>query len=244
MELKGLQDDDFQNSSNTGKNKLNGNKNIKVILALVLLVIAAIGIFGFKLYTANKEKEEQEQAEIQQEDELQQRLRDPHLSMDYYINEVRDTTYTNKAVATAIAHVITTGCSTTYDYLRNYFDIESMEYLYDFVTGNSCAQYEVPALVLQEEGSDYQNYKIRYNATRQFIIHINLDKEGYPKTFTIMNYETRNNILGEFDSEENNGEGKDHSDISEATTVTETTTSTETTTEVTTTTEITTEITT
>ncbi len=229
MELQGLNEN---NNSTSKQNKKNLKKlNLKGIITILALV--GIGIGALVYSNASEKKAEEIKTEEEQEQAaLDAILSDPHGSMDYYINSVRDPDMTNKAVAVAVAHVLSTGCTNAYDSLRKYFNRGSMEYLYDFVGGRSCGSYEMPPYVLQDDSAAYQDYKIRFNANRQYILHLLLDEDGYPETFSIRYFENGEDILEAKENakeppkkrnDDDSSKPKDHSDLTEATT-TETTT--------------------
>jgi hypothetical protein len=217
MELHGIGDDDILIQQEPQKEKKPKSKLKGFIPVILMVVVVACLLIYDKVSESKKEAIEQQQLEEQQQ--VQEATSTPHDAIEYYLNEVRDPDYTNQAVAVAVAHVMSTGCTIAYDSLRDYFDEKSMEYLYDFVEGYACSSYEEPPYVLQEVGKDYLEYKIKFNSNRQYILHLNLDDDGYPTTFSIMYYETRDNILDESSKDINkSGNGKDHSDLTEVTT--------------------------
>lgn len=215
MEIHGL-DDNQPLTQTEDKKETSVPKNIKKWIGLgIFIVVVIFSMIYNKVYQAKKEKEE-EQAQITQS-ELDAIMNDPHLQRGYYLNTVRSE-YTNQSAAELIAHVILTGCKDSYESLREYFDADSMKYLYSFLGGYSCEEWKQVPCSLQERGVDFEDYKVIVASKEQYLIHIKLDKDAYPKSYSISNYLTGMDILeatqGDISGEM---EVKDHSHIEEFT---------------------------
>ena len=227
MELKGLDENSTSNFENPQKQeKTKKPRNLKKWAGLIIFVLVVVGA---NIYNKVSEQNAAKKAEEEQlaEDELELIMSDPHLQRDYYLNTVYSD-LTTQAVAEMIGHVILTGCKDSYESLRKYFDAESMKYLYADLGGFSCTGWEQVPCSKQEVGVKFEDYKVVKNAKEQYLIHINLDNDLHPVSFSISDYFTGKDRLENTDGEVSGEmEKKDHSNIinsDEITTEEETTT--------------------
>lgn len=231
MELRGFDETSLeqQNQPEEQEQKEKKPLNLKKWAGLILfiLVVVAANIYN-KIHEADEAKKEEERQIAA--DELETIMNDAHLQRDYYLNTAYSE-WTNQSAADMIGHVILTGCKDSYESLRKYFDANSMQYLYSFLGGYSCKEWVQVPCSLQERGVNFEDYKIVDNDKVQYLVHINLDKDLHPVSFSISDYFTGRDIL---DSSEGDISGdmeeKDHSDIkdveeltTEETTIEETT---------------------
>lgn len=214
MELKGFDDNNLNGNSQTQSNKSEeskGNKKKWAGLIIGIAVVAGILVYD-KVHTHTLQVKEEEQ-QIS-ESELDAILADPHSARDYYLNTVHSEEYTNQAAADMIAHVIITGCKTSYESLRKYFDSESMKYLYDYLGGYQCEEWSMPPCSLQERGLDFEEYKITVSYREKYLVHMNLDSEHNPKSFYITKYADNESVVDDYNGKQNTQkEVKDHSNI-------------------------------
>ena len=160
-------------------------------LMLIAFILMSITATLVNKHLTNKAKIAEEKAKTEWDAYVEEQTNEPHKALKFYLAEG---TISQKLEATSkmIAHVMSTGCSTSYSTLRENFDDASLEYLYDYLTGTPCEEYTRPSVVCIVDNYEYYEYLVTVRGVKdRYVIKVNHNNER-PKSFDIRVYKKQN----------------------------------------------------
>ena len=163
---------------------------LRHIISIGILIMVIVAVTMVKYGESERMKSELKQ-KTEHEMYVAERTSEPHSSLAYYLEE-GDVEQRIESAARLIGHSMATGCSRSYDSLRDNFKDESLVHVQDYLTGRECEEYVKPSVVRLSQDYERYEYLLTIKGERdRYVITIAHNNEK-PVGFKVSLYEKKN----------------------------------------------------